>query len=184
MRMKLVQLIFFILISSVYAKNLDEIKTISCLVDETSYYNNRKTEKEYQIKSILPDRIYKEIVSPEINKGEIYVYSGNEKFIYYPLLEQTISQKIDEDENFIIKVIKDLKKPKNLTILKEGNKIRSLKYETGVEIIFENHYKVGEYNFPKYAKIYDDGILISELKFSDVKLDISLDEKQFRLDKR
>ena len=152
MRMKLVQLIFFILISSVYAKNLDEIKTISCLVDETSYYNNRKTEKEYQIKSILPDRIYKEILSPEINKGEIYVYSGNEKFVYYPLLEQTISQKIDEDENFIIKVIKDLKKPKNLIILKEGNKIRSLKYETGVEIIFENHYKVGGIQFSEICK--------------------------------
>jgi outer membrane lipoprotein-sorting protein len=182
MKKKIIPLIFLILFSlTVHAKGLEEIGTIKGIIKETSYYNNRKTEKEYRIKSILPDKIYKEMLSPEINRGEIYIYSGEEKLIYYPILEQTVSQKIDEDENFIIKVIKDLKNPENLTILKKENKICSLEYDNGLEIIFKDHEKIGEYFFPMYVDIYDDGYLVSEISFEQVELDLPLDEKEFRI---
>ena len=181
MRKKLIVLLFLILGACVFSKDMGKIKSISALVEENTHYNNRKTYKKYRIKSIIPDKIRKEMLAPEINSGEVYVYRGSEKQIYYPILEQTVSQKIDKDENFIIKVIKDLENPEKLTILREDKLTKAISYNSGLEIKFQDYEKIGDYDFPKNIKVYDQESLISELSFKEVELDIDLCESEFQL---
>lgn len=60
-----------------------------------------------------PDEIKLVMNYPTVNKGEIYTYKNNKKYIYYPLLEQTVEQEfVNEDIDFfnILNKIKDIKK--------------------------------------------------------------------------
>ena len=92
--MNKLMLYFFIFSLSLFAKDKNEftkINTFKAVIIENSHLNKRKKTKEYQVLASLPDKLIKKMISPSINQGEIYLYNGSNKTIYYPLLEQTIS---------------------------------------------------------------------------------------------
>ena len=89
-----------------------------------------------------PKKIRIEILSPEINKGEIYTYENNKKYIYYPILDQTVEQTFSSTDSDIIKIIEDIKNI-NKTVEKNGKKYI---VENGlVKSIASNNYKLNVY---------------------------------------
>lgn len=72
-------LLFLIISLITFGKSIDSIKDITFEVEEKLYMNNDTKKSEYVIKYIKPDFIRKEVLKPELNKGEIYIYSEGKK---------------------------------------------------------------------------------------------------------
>lgn len=101
----------------------------------------KKYKKEY-VMNYNPKKIRIEILSPEINKGEIYTYENDKKYIYYPILDQTVEQTFSSTDSDIIKIIEDIKNI-NKTVEKNGKKYI---VENGlVKSIASNNYKLNIY---------------------------------------
>ena len=66
-------LLFLIINLITFGKSIDSIKDITFEVEEKLYMNNDTKKSEYVIKYIKPDFIRKEVLKPELNKGEIYI---------------------------------------------------------------------------------------------------------------
>ncbi|MBM6821687.1 hypothetical protein H5986_03170, partial [Fusobacterium mortiferum] len=66
-------LLFLIISLITFGKSIDSIKDITFEVEEKLYMNNDTKKSEYVIKYIKPDFIRKEVLKPELNKGEIYI---------------------------------------------------------------------------------------------------------------
>ena len=186
--MKKIIIYFFIFSLSLFAKNkngFNQISTFKATIIENSHINNRKKTKEYEISAILPNKLLKKMISPSINNGEIYIYNGSDKTIYYPLLDQTIYQKIDEDENYTLKFIKDLKSQEentNFNVIKSNNQIQKIVYNDGITIKFESFSKINEINFPTHVKILDRNIEISDLIIENIEINTPISKKEFALD--
>lgn len=186
--MKKFVLYFFIFSLSIFAEDKNEfnkINTFKAIIIENSHLNNRTKTKEYEILADLPDKLIKKMISPSINKGEIYLYNGSDKTIYYPLLEQTIDQKINADENYTLKFIRDLKSSDedvDFKVVKSNNQIKKIVYNDGITIEFESFSKINEINFPTHVRILDRNIEISELIIKDIKINIPISKKDFSLD--
>ena len=88
-------------------KTLSDIKTLKFDVVEKTNIKSKKREISYKINFILPNKIKKEVIAPELNKGEIYVYdySENKKVVYLPIFNEVKETQIVDDENRIIKAI-------------------------------------------------------------------------------
>ncbi|MGM0507735.1 MAG: LolA family protein [Fusobacteriota bacterium] len=170
-------IIFFLVISSFLLGNqFKEVESFNAKTTETTLKNNKTTVTKYKLKLKFPDMVYKEITYPEMNRGEVYLYVENEKKIYYPLLEQIITQEIDENENQILGVLRDLKESE------KTEEIKFLEYENGTKILFNNYKKINGINFPTTVKIYEENNLISKLEFSDIKINSKLNKKDFQID--
>jgi outer membrane lipoprotein-sorting protein len=181
-------LYFFIFSLSLFAEDKNEftkINTFKAVIIENSHLNKRKKTKEYQVLASLPDKLIKKMISPSINQGEIYLYNGSNKTIYYPLLEQTINQEINKDENYTLKFIRDLKsldESVNFKVVKSNDKIKEIIYNDGITIKFESFSKKNGINFPTHVRILDDNIEVSELIIKDIEINIPVSEKDFSLD--
>jgi len=186
--MKKFVLYFFIFSFGLFAEDKNDFKkinTFKAIIIENTRLNNRKKTKEYQVLANLPDELIKKMISPSINKGEIYLYNGSDKTIYYPLLEQTIDQKINKDENYTLKFIRDLQshdKNTNFKLVKFDNQIQKIIYNDGITIKFESFSKINGINFPTHVRILDENIEISELIIKDIEINIPVSKKDFSLD--
>ena len=188
--MKKILFFIFILIFNLssFAEDKNEFKdidTFKAIVTEKTHLNNQTKIKEYTILANLPDELKKVMISPEINKGEIYLYKGDNKKIYYPLLEQTIDQKITSEENYTLKFISDLKnynKNSDFKVERSNGKINKIIYKDGVTIAFLDFQKIDNINFPSHIKVFDGESEVSELIFKDIKLNIKLSPKDFSID--
>jgi outer membrane lipoprotein-sorting protein len=192
---KILLMFFFISSITVVSADFSEINTFSINVKERSIINKREKKKEYMLLVKFPDKVYKEMKKPNINNGEIYVYNGNKKTIYIPALKQKNTKEIEEDENFIISVMKDIKnidysKSKNgivetkdakFKVDIKSKKVIEVEYKDGIKVVFENYKAVSEYNFPFKVTIYDSGIFASQLEFTDVKINNNIKDEIFLL---
>lgn len=176
--MKKIIIIFILLTLSIYCNSLSKVNTLQAKVVEKTYINKNTKEKSYIFQLKYPDKAYKEILSPKINAGEKYIYNGKKKQVYYPLLGDTFIEDVDNDENYIlqgIKLIKDGRK--NYT--EENGEISIVDMGDGISLNFSNYKVVDNINFPHKVEIYEGKRLISQLEFSEVKVNKSLDDKQF-----
>ena len=188
--MKKILFFIFILIFNLtlLSKDINEFKnidTFEAIVTEKNNINNQSKIKKYSILAKLPDRLIKEMISPEINKGEIYLYNGNDKKIYYPLLEQTIEQKITADENYTLKFVEDLKdynSNSDFQVKKSKGQIQKIIYKDGITIEFLDFQIINNINFPSHIKVFDGNIEISDLTFENIKLNVSVSQKDFTID--
>ena len=108
--MKKYLILLFILIQGLIfsaTKSLSDIKTLRFDVVEKTNIKSKKREISYKIDFILPNKIKKEVIAPELNKGEIYIYdySQNKKVVYLPMFNEVKETQIVDDENRIIKAI-------------------------------------------------------------------------------
>lgn len=192
---KLILIILFSFSSLNFSADFADINTFSVNVKEKSIINKKEKNKEYFLSVKFPDKIYKEMKKPEINKGELYIYNGNKKTIYIPALKQKSTKEIEEDENFIIKVMKDMRninfsKAKNGMIeTKESKykvdsaarKVTEAEYDDGTKVVFENYKNILGYNFPLKVIIYDNGAFVSQLEFSNVQINLNVNDEIFIL---
>jgi len=186
--MKKVILLIFIMSISLFGKESNEFKkidTFKAVITETSNLNNKKRIKEYEVLALLPDQLMKKMISPSINKGEIYLYNGEDKTIYYPILDQKITQKVDKDENYTLKFIRDLKSQTNdgdYKIIKSNNQIKEIIYNDGVTIKFESFSQIKDINFPSHVKIFDGKIEVSDLVIKNIEINTPISKKDFSID--
>ena len=85
-------ILFFLISISIFSLDYKGINTIDFEIYEKTNTNNKIREKEYILKIKFPEKVYKEVLKPEINRGEIYVYNEEKTLIYYPVLEQVTEE--------------------------------------------------------------------------------------------
>ncbi len=187
--MKKILLIVFLLIlctlSFAEVKSISNIDSFKFDAREITILNGKKRIKEYHVIAVLPDKIRKEITFPEENKGEVYIYDGPTKIVYLPLFEQSYKEQLDNEENYIIKVLRDLKAkelsdPQFKKNFYSGN-IKELQYNGGLTIKFEKLEKVSNYYFPVKIAVYDNGSLISEVMIKNVTINPTISEGAFTI---
>lgn len=105
------------------------------------------------------DKIVVEILSPKVNKGEIYTYENNKKRIFYPILNEEVEQDYASEDNDIVLALSTLKDIKKSTV-KDGKEY--IVVNNRIEKILGPDYKI-EFMYNKknmiskiIARYYDD----------------------------
>lgn len=88
--------------------------------------------KTYNL-SYKKNKIVVEILSPELNKGEIYVYENGKKTIYYPIIKKTVEQKFSSSDNDLMLLLEDIKNISN-----KGYKNDIVKIDNYKTFLFKN----------------------------------------------
>ncbi len=72
---------------------------------------SKNKTKEYNI-NYTKDKVVLEVLKPELNKGEIYTYTNDKKYIYYSSLNQTVEQSLSAVEGDLVLILKEMQKIK------------------------------------------------------------------------
>ncbi len=169
----LVFLIASLMLMAVTNKNL---KTVEVHVIEQTKKDNGKVQTEYDVSFKLPDKIKKVMTFPKINSGEIYVYVGDTKKTYLPIFNQVTVEKISKDD-VLSKISKDI-------ILKMTGSLKgreSFFVDDHTEIRVTQKKQVDDFILPEKLQIYLDKALVSEIEFTNIKVNKVIDDKIFEL---
>ena len=164
-------------------KTLSNIKTLKFDVVEKTNIKSKKREISYKINFILPNKIKKEVIAPELNKGEIYIYdySENKKVVYLPIFNEVKETQIVDDENRIIKainkIIEEEKKNKEFSKNYNAKKPQSLNIDEQVTVDILSYIEVEGYILPEVVDIKDNGTKIGNIKISNLQINPKLEEK-------
>ena len=173
------------LVSMAQIKTVSNIESFKFDAREITIVNNKKRIKEYKVAAKLPDLIRKEITFPKENQGEVYIYKKDKKIVYLPLFEQSYEEDLDNEENYIIKVIKDLKEKEEFDpVFKEdfyAGRVSEISYENGLRIHFDKLDRISGYYFPVKISVYDGKSLISEVVIKNVQVNLPLGKEEFEI---
>ena len=164
-------------------KTLSDIKTLKFDVVEKTNIKSKKREISYKINFILPNKIKKEVIAPELNKGEIYIYdySENKKVVYLPIFNEVKETQIVNDENRIIKainkIIEEEKKNKEFSKNYNAKKPQSLNIDEQVTVDILSYIEVEGYILPEVVDIKDSGTKVGNIKISNLQINPKLEEK-------
>ena len=184
--MKKYLILLFILIQGLIfsaTKSLSDIKTLRFDVVEKTNIKSKKREISYKIDFILPNKIKKEVIAPELNKGEIYIYdySQNKKVVYLPMFNEVKETQIVDDENRIIKainkIIEEEKKNKEFSKNYNAKKSQSLDIDEQVTVDILSYIEVEGYILPEVVDIKDSGTKVGNIKISNLQINPKLEEK-------
>ena len=184
--MKKYLILLFILIQGLVfsaTKSLSDIKTLKFDVVEKTNIKSKKREISYKINFILPNKIKKEVIAPELNKGEIYIYdySKNKKVVYLPMFNEVKETQIVDDENRIIKainkIIEEEKKNKEFSKNYNAKKPQSLNIDEQVTVDILSYIEVEGYILPEVVDIKDSGTKVGNIKISNLQINPKLEEK-------
>lgn len=180
--------VFFLMITTLSfakEKSISDIKTLEFITKESIFLNQENRKTEYNIKFQIPDKIKKEIILPELNKGEVYIYGNGEKIVYLPLFEQISHEKVSSDENRIIQVINYIfeQEKTNADFNKKyySSKIGELMLKDGIKIKFEKFKKIDGYLLPIAFKIYDKDIKIGDIEIVEYKINPIFSNEEFKI---
>lgn len=168
-------LIFIVTTVTILATNkkLDTIKDITSTITEKQYINGKEKTKKYNVEYIVEDYLRKKIISPEINKGEIYLYNGKEALIYIPLFDEIIKNNNKEVSNFL-NIIKTLKKKEKTDIIfiknYNGKKVIDLKDKSGYIVRLKRYKVINEYLLPVEIEIFDEKDKVVSLILNNIKV--------------
>ena len=186
--MKKYLILLFILIQGLIfsaTKSLSDIKTLRFDVVEKTNIKSKKREISYKIDFILPNKIKKEVIAPELNKGEIYIYdySQNKKVVYLPMFNEVKETQIVNDENRIIKainkIIEEEKKNKEFSKNYNAKKPQNLNIDEQVTVDILSYIEVEGYILPEVVDIKDSGTKVGNIKINNIKINPILDNKVF-----
>ena len=184
--MKKYLILLFILIQGLIfsaTKSLSDIKTLRFDVVEKTNIKSKKREISYKIDFILPNKIKKEVIAPELNKGEIYIYdySQNKKVVYLPMFNEVKETQIVDDENRIIKainkIIEEEKKNKEFSKNYNAKKPQNLNIDEQVTVDILSYIEVEGYILPEVVDIKDGGTKVGNIKISNLQINPKLEEK-------
>ena len=184
--MKKYLILLFILIQGLIfsaTKSLSDIKTLRFDVVEKTNIKSKKREISYKIDFILPNKIKKEVIAPELNKGEIYIYdySKNKKVVYLPMFNEVKETQIVDDENRIIKainkIIEEEKKNKEFSKNYNAKKPQNLNIDEQVTVDILSYIEVEGYILPEVVDIKDGGTKVGNIKISNIQINPKLEER-------
>lgn len=186
MKLNKVVVLFFLIFTFSFAgvKSFDNIKNIRLDIKEQLFVNDNK-KSEYELTFQRPDKVKKEVTAPKLNKGEIYIYSGDTKTVYLPFFDQVTEEKIDTDEVDIINAMNYIlnleSNDKNAFVKYNQKKLREIDVKEGVRIEIDDLKKVEGYLVPFQFIIYENGMKIAVLTIKSYKFNLPLTEKEFKL---
>jgi len=184
--MKKFLILLFILVQGLVfsaTKSLSDIKTLKFDVVEKTNIKSKKREISYKIDFMLPNKIKKEVVAPELNKGEIYLYdySANQKVVYLPIFNEVKESQIVDEENRIIKainkIIEEEKKNKEFSKNYNAKKAQSLNIDKQVTVDILSYIEVEGYILPEVVDIKDGGTKVGNIKISNIQINPKLEER-------
>ena len=105
---KKVILLFLLVSVFSFSKDFWEKRNFTVNVTEDATINGKKRSKSY-VMSYNSGTMKLTITAPSVNKGEVYTFSGSKKTIYYPSLQQTVTQKVEKSEANILSVFNKLR---------------------------------------------------------------------------
>lgn len=165
------------------AKRISAIKTLELQVSETIRTNKSENTSTYVIKYKLPDSVRKEMLTPELNKGELYVYSKGKKLTWLPLFKQKKVETIPEGEDKIIDILRYIfrMEKEDAAFRKEyyAGKLKGVKLGEKTTIQFSGYTLCDGYLFPLRFTVLEKTATVGEIKITSVKTDPKFDEKEF-----
>ncbi|MGL4254514.1 MAG: LolA family protein [Fusobacteriaceae bacterium] len=184
---KIISAIFMVFYFVISAKEnpLHTLNNISFQVKESTTLDGGKRELTYEILMEFPDKMKKTLISPEINRGEIYLYSHGEKTVYLPFFNQIEKSEISPEENRVLEFIKTLMElEKNNRDFKENyykNLNQKIKMNSGEVIEIKSRKESDGYFLPNEIEVFSEDIKISALKLSNFKSNIPIREDEFKI---
>lgn len=164
---------------------ISNIKNLKFYVEEKTRINNRGVITGYNILIKFPNVIKKEMIFPEMNKGEVYIYNGKNKITYIPLFNEIIEEKVNNEENKILEflnlIIDKDKKDKEFKEDYYKNKKITILLTTGEKIIIKNMLDVKGYLLPEELEIWSGENKISTLKMKRIEVNINIPEGEFKI---
>ncbi len=189
---KIILLTYFLLQVLVFSatKSLSTIKTLKFSVNEITTVNSKKRELKYSIDFKLPNKIKKEVLYPDLNKGEIYIYdySKNKKSVYLPIFNEIKENSIDNEENRIISAINKIivaeKNDKKFREDYQNQKRLLLQIDKNIEIEILDYLNQEDYIFPKTIIIKENNIKVGEVSIGNLVVNKTLENSLFELNKK
>lgn len=170
--------IFFIICIFAFGKSkqIAEINSVAMRVEETLKINGEKKVSEYTLRYIKPDFIRKDILSPELNKGEVYIYDGDKKIVYLPLFQQKSEESINPEENSVLETINYILSDREN--FQKGERI-NLDGNTTLEVKKIKNYS--GYSLPELCIIYDNNSEIGRLEIKKYEINPKLTKEELQL---
>lgn len=185
---KLMFVLFVVLVCPIFAKSYNAIENVDTFrfqVVEDNFVEKNKREIKYEVLIDLPRQFKKTISFPEMNKGEVYLYTKEEKTVFLPIFNQTKTSKLDNDENQVLRVVtflvKQLKTDANFRKKYYQRKQISFTLEGGYTVILNDYVIVNNYVFPNEWTIEENGVKMMDLHLSEVEISPKLTEKDFQI---
>lgn len=167
--------LFLVVVFISFAKNIGDVKDMTINIEEKLSLNGDTKKSEYILQYIKPDFIRKDILSPELNKGEVYIYDSKKKIVYLPLFNQISEEILDEEEDSVLEAINYILKEKKE--FKEGK----INLKNGLTIELKKLKRFSEYTLPEIIIIYDRDIKVGELKIKNYKINSKLNKEELSL---
>ncbi|WP_426709996.1 LolA family protein [Cetobacterium sp. SF1] len=180
-------LVFIILGINILASNkeLSTIKDLQGFVLENTAINNRKIEKKYNIQLIIPNLLKKEMVFPEMNKGEIYLYKDGKRYVYLPIFNEVSEDRSDSDTNNFLNImnyiIKETKENKEFRKNYYEGKIKKLSLKDNIIVNLLEYKSIESYLLPTKIDVYSGKEKMGTLIFSNIKINQNLKEDDFKI---
>lgn len=175
--MKKIKLLLLFLLLSIIClanKSIESIQDVTFLVTETLKVNGEKKKSEYILKYIKPNFIRKDVLKPELNRGEVYIYDNKEKITYLPLFDQITHESLENKEDNILESINYILKEKELVSGK-------IELGNGTVLELKKIKKISNYLLPEEVIIYDNDIEIANLEIKNYKLNSNLKREELLL---
>lgn len=182
---KLIYLMMFLVYSFVAIakdRSLTEITSLEMRVKESILLNGERKNSEYTLKFIKPDFLRKDILSPELNKGEVYIYDSGKKIVYLPLFDQVSEENESVEENSILKAINHLldKEKIDEKFKKDyySKKLKEITLEDGTRIEISKYHKYNDFLLPREYTIYDGKTLVGKFYIEECQVNNKLDKEE------
>ncbi|MGL4307360.1 MAG: LolA family protein [Cetobacterium sp.] len=152
---------------------------------ENTAINNRKIEKKYNIQLIIPNLLKKEMVFPEMNKGEIYLYKDGKRYVYLPIFNEVSEDRSDSDTNNFLNImnyiIKETKENKEFRKNYYEGKIKKLSLKDNIIVNLLEYKSIEGYLLPTKIDVYSGKEKMGTLIFSNIKINQNLKEDDFKI---
>ncbi|WP_291258987.1 hypothetical protein [Fusobacterium sp.] len=179
---KLVAILCVIFNFITYGKDINEIKSLIAEINEVVNLNGETKRSDYKLTYVFPDFIRKDVLSPELNKGEVYIYNKDHKIVYLPLFDQRVEEKLTGDDNEVLEVINFIfEKEKSDVEFKEkyyAKKIKEIPLKNGARVEIDKLKEFENYLLPTVYKVYDEDINIVNLKVKSYVINPKVDIKE------
>lgn len=122
---------------------------------------------------------------PEINKGEIYIYSKDEKVVYLPFFNEVTKGKIPAGESnvadYLNRIIELEKKDKNFK--EDFNKNSSVVFQSkdNERIILNNIKNIDGFRFPTNIEVYNGENKVLDIILENISFNPKFEKDEFQL---
>ncbi|KNF09185.1 hypothetical protein CLPU_4c02310 [Gottschalkia purinilytica] len=174
-------------------KTLNQIEDYSC-VAEISIKGNKKPEK-YKVKHTFkkPNKYISEILEPKNNKGNMTIYNGKQAYLYSPQINQlTILKdyKQLQDEmlfiGYFLRILITTENPQIMSDTLDEKEYMTVKAEIPGNNMYRKYEQIWidkKTHLPYKLIIVDDkGETLVEVKYSEVKYNIGINDDKFNME--